>query len=639
MTSFDQLCSGACPIWRRCLAALLALAGACCIATAALAQAQGQAPSDTESSSGGPIRLRQPTNEQQPAQSAPTAQTSGIPPAAAVDATTAEANANERRPPAKAAEFETFARLPRFGVGMIAGLSSNASDFSPIVPPDYVIQPGDEILVTIWGSVDADLHLIVDRSGRISIPRIGPVMVAGTRMADLSQTVTRRASQVFKNFELSASLGRLRGVRIYVTGFVHRPGAYVVSALSTAMNAVMRAGGPTDAGSFRMIELRRNGSTVAHLDLYDLLLRGDRGGDRLLQPDDVVYVKAVGPQVAVRGSVNQQAIYELKPGETLGDTLRMAGGFNAVADRARVSIERLDERQDQRVVDLPLPASESLPLANGDIVRAYSAVDASPSVIRQNKRVKIDGEVGRPGEYLLPPNATISDALRAARGITPAAYLFGTEFTRQSVRKTQQENYDRALRDFETELVKSRATMRIATAEESSAATAAAESNRILLERLRALKPSGRVTFQLAPDAKELPNLVLEDGDALYIPPLPNTVGVFGSVFNSGSFLYLRDRTVRDYLQFAGGPTRGADRKSVFLVRANGTVESSLEHGGGGWFVRDVQIADLPVEPGDTIFVPEELNKTTWTTDAKDWTTILLNVGLGFAGLKTALGW
>lgn len=624
----------------------------------ALAQAQAQSDTQTTNSNTGPIRLRSQeantkndgfgesatdefaTGEPNP-DDAQATETKGARPRAERQPTptTGRKPIDPLRPwtQPKPAEFESFAKLPRYGHDMIAGLAAGATDFNPIIPPDYVVRTGDEVQVTIWGSVDADLRLEVDKSGRIRIPRVGPVLVAGTRLADLGPLLTRRASLVFRNFELTVGLGRLRGVRVYVTGFVQRPGAYVVSSLSTAMNAVMRAGGPADSGSYRSIELRRSGQVASRLDLYDLLVRGDRKQDLMLQPDDVIHVNAVGAQVAVRGSVNRQAIYELRAGETLGDTLRMAGGFSAVADRGRVTLQRLEDRHAQRIVELKLPANDSAALVDGDIVTAISAVDATASIQRQNKRVVIEGEVARPGEYLLPPEASLRDALRVAGGLMPSAYVYGTVFTRESVRQAQQQNYDRALRDFETQIVRSSGTQRVTTAEEAAVIAATSTANARLLDQLRALKPSGRVVLQLSPGATDLPDMMLESGDRLTVPARPNSVGVFGSVFSAGSFLYSQNRTIGDYLGLAGGPTRGADQPSVFVVRANGTVASSLQS--EGLFARGLQIGGLAAEPGDTIFVPEELNKTTWVQATKDWTQILYQFGLGVAGIKSALGW
>jgi len=157
-----------------------------------------------------------------------------------------------------------------------------------------------------------------------------------------------------------------------------------------------------------------------------------------------------------------------------------------------------------------------------------------------------------------------------------------------------------------------------------------------LIERLRAVKPTGRVVLQLRPESSDLPELALEDGDRLYVPPRPTTVGVFGSVFNGGSYLYSGNRSIDDYLRLAGGPTRGADEGSVFVIRANGSVVSSPQ--GRGWLSSKRDLAAVKAEPGDTVFVPEEINKTTFVQDAKDWTQILYQFGLGLAGFKAVGG-
>lgn len=580
----------------------------------------------------GPIQLRGPTLQQAVSPTQGTSQTpstlSGSPLPQQAPSATAPAPA----PEVALGEFEKFVGLPRFGAELVGELGASASDYNPVVPPEYIVQSGDELQVTVWGSVDSEMRLTVDRGGRITIPRVGPVMVAGQRYGDLDSVLTRRVAQVFKNFELSVSLGRLRGVRVYVTGFVQKPGAYAVVSLSTVMNAVVRAGGPSSAGSFRQIELRRGGKLVGTFDLYDLLLRGDRSGDRLVQPDDVIHVPSIGPQVALRGSVNKQAIYELRPGETLRELLGMAGGQNPVADRSRVLLERLDQRNALRAVQLKLPADETAALMNGDVVRVFSAVDASLSVERQNRTVRVDGEVAVPGEYVLPPGSTLLDALQAAGGTTASAYPYGTVFSRESVRVEQQENYERALRNVESDAARA-STQRVSTGEESAMAARSSATSR-LIERLRTLKPTGRVVLQLGDDGR-LPSMLLENGDRLRIPARPTAVGVFGSVFNPGSYLYIEGRNLGQYLRLAGGPTKGADDGSIFVVRASGQVTSSRQ--GSSWMGGGTQVSDLPAEPGDSVFVPEDLDKTSFIQFAKDWTQILFQFGLGIGGLKSAL--
>ncbi|MDH4060370.1 MAG: polysaccharide biosynthesis/export family protein, partial [Aquincola sp.] len=180
---------------------------------------------------GGPIRLRQ----------------GGIPAAPAQDANAPQRGITERAAPPKyrPGEFELFVQrragqdaltepelqIRRFGAELVTG-SAEGADLTPLVPPDYLVKPGDELALTIWGSADADLRLLVDRSGRVAIPRVGTVLVAGVRYADLPGVITQRVAQVFRNFQLSVSLGQLRAQRVYVTGFVARPGTYTVSSLA-----------------------------------------------------------------------------------------------------------------------------------------------------------------------------------------------------------------------------------------------------------------------------------------------------------------------------------------------------------------------------------------------------------------------
>jgi protein involved in polysaccharide export with SLBB domain len=247
--------------------------------------------------------------------------------------------------------------------------------------------------------------------------------------------------------------------------------------------------------------------------------------------------------------------------------------------------------------------------------------------------VRVEGEVLHPGDYILPPGSRISDALRAAGGMTDAAYPFGTEFTRESVRKVQQLNYERALRDFETNIAKSQANQRATSTEEVNAQASSAQSNARLLERLRQIQPNGRVVLQLAPSATSLPDLPLEDGDRLAIPQRGSSVGIFGSVFNTGSFVFEPGHTTQQYLALAGGPTRGADKDSIFMIRANGSVISAQQ--GASFWRSSNSLDDATVEPGDTLFVPEEINKSTFVQNAKDWTQILYQFGLGLAGIKT----
>ena len=600
-----------------------------------------------DSLSGGPIRLRQPQQEPNPA---PIQDRLGN--GNGDDRNRADRGDREDRPPAmlryRPSEFELYVQaisgdplLRRFGSELVIDTAENRSspqDAPPPVPPDYRLAPGDELLVSIWGAVDADLRLTIDRTGRVSIPRIGSVVVNGLTLPEVAAAIDRQARRIFKNFEISVTLGQLRNIRVFVTGFAVRPGAFTVSSLSTLSTVVFgRSGGPSASGSFRDIELRRAGRTIAKLDLYDLMIFGRRDADQQVRADDVIHIGPVGRQVAMIGSVNKAAIFELRQSETVDDLVRMAGGFNSVADRSRLAVERVSDRNDRRVRQLALPADSTAPLDAGDLIRAFSAVDSVLPLARQNKRVRIEGEVNRPGTYILPPESTIADALKVAGNLTASAFVFGTEFSRESVRVSQQVNYDRALRDVELDISRKSTATRVSTAEEATAAAQQRSSSEQLLVRLREVRPTGRVVLQLRPEARELPQLALEDGDRLFVPAVPTTVGVFGSVFNAGSYLYSQQRLIDDYLRLAGSPTRGADKFSIFVVRANGSVVSAQQDPSNWLGFGGKRINDIPALPGDTVFVPEDSNKTTFVQAAKDWTQVLYQFGLGLAGIKLLL--
>lgn len=641
------------------LVQVLSLSLGLCAAPGLWAQAIPGVSNDQLPASGGAVRLQQPISSQNSAKAR--SERDGSKSSAKGERKTADGDWDlPVRPLYRPSEFELLVRqlagltrnatgdrieeedqlIRRFGAELMAKkLDERGSDLPndgpSLVPDDYVLGPGDEVLLNLWGSVEANLRLTVDRSGRLSIPRIGTVSLVGVKFGGLRDVIRQRVANQFRNFDLSVALGEVRAIRVYVTGFVQQPGAQSISGLSTMLHALSAAGGPTAVGSYRNIQLRRGGALVSTLDLYDLLLRGDRGADRSLRNDDVIHVAAVGSQVGVIGSVNRAAVFELKPGEALNDALNMAGGLSTVANRSRAVIHRLDERAGQALRDVDLGKDGTQPLNNGDVLRVLSVADVVRPALRQSKRVRVDGEVQRPGDYVLPATSTLRDALNAAGGLTPEAYLYGTEFSREAVRLSQIENYDRALRDLESEFNRAALAQKERTPSTNPDFTAARNTGQFkLIERLRAVQPTGRVVLQFAPGDAKLPEIAIEDGDRLYVPARPTTVSVYGSVFSSGSYLFASDRTLDQYLSQAGGPTRTADKSSVFVLRANGTVVSNRGTRSGWGFGGGGMVESMVAQPGDTVFVPEEIYRTESMQDTKDWAQIFYQFGLGAVALK-----
>ncbi|MGA9022495.1 MAG: SLBB domain-containing protein, partial [Terracidiphilus sp.] len=308
--------------------------------------------------------------------------------------------------------------LPLFGQSLFVQAPST---FSPVdfmqVPSDYIIGPGDELQIRVWGQVEANLRVIVDRSGQIYIPQVGQISVAGIHYGDLEQQLKVEISKIFKNFNVTASVGRLRSIQIIVVGNARYPGTYTISSLSTLVNAIFASGGPTPQGSLRHIQVRRDGATITDFDFYDLLIKGDKSKDVRLLPGDVLYIPHVGPLVAISGSVNSPAIYEMKDSSTLNDLIEIAGDLSTVADTNKITIDRFVDHEARKTLEFPYDAqSRALPLQDGDIVRVFSIVP------RFEDTVTLRGNVANPGRYPWKPGMRISDLIPNAQALLTRRY-------------------------------------------------------------------------------------------------------------------------------------------------------------------------------------------------------------------------
>lgn len=776
--------------------------------------------------------------------------------------------------------------LPIYGRSFF---STVPTTFAPVdnvpVRADYIIGPGDEVVIRAWGQVDVDYRDIVDRNGNLYVPKVGTLHVAGLRYDQLHDYVHTAISRIFKNFQLNTSLGSLRSIQVYVVGYANRPGGYTISSMSTLVNAIFAAGGPAPNGSMRHILLKRGSDVVTDFDMYDLLLKGDKSKDHELLPGDVIYFAPVGPQVALAGSVIQPAIYELRDKTTLGDLLQLGGGISPTASGAKASVERIDDHKVRVVANIPLegdgltrelhdgdlvnvapisarfanavtlrgnvsapgrhpwhegmrvrdlipdlytliteqywlqqneitrnaqwgkslltsycppgtPANSNNPacvgvppygqggpygtygpggtqgiypstpqiwqpsqypsvgpygpqgqyspnaassqrptsgagalqlpsypyqgppfaqpgmatggtstlaaaqqltsaaqsalqleiqrtapdinwgyalierlnvqnlttqlipfslrqalldpsspdnqlLRPGDVVTIFSQEDMRVPTQEQSKFVYVEGEVKTPGVYKAEPGETLRHLVERVGGLTTNAYLFGSEFTRESARKEQQMRLNQAINQFEQEVQRNAAEQSAVTAATGNAATAGTQqaasfqanlqSQQQLLDRLKQVQADGRIVLGVRPwedNLGALPEIALEDGDRLVVPSRPSFVNVVGAVYNTSSYLYSKNLRTRDYLREAGGGTSVADPGRTFVVRADGSVISHV----GGPFTGSIMSARLM--PGDTVVVPEKLNKPSFMQGMKDWAYVLGQFGLAAAAIN-----
>ena len=304
------------------------------------------------------------------------------------------------------------------------------------VDASYRINPGDQLALILTGDVEQSYQLPVSREGLIVIPQVGQIYVNNMTMADLENALYTRLGRVYSGVRRGAGAtthfyvtpARLGSNQIYVTGDVLRPGAYRISSAATALTALYASLGPTDNGSLRRILIRRGGGADT-LDVYDYLLNGITTHDVRLNNGDLVFVPIHGPRVRIVGEVPRPATYEMRPGETLADALRFAGGFNATAARQRVQIERVvppaqraPGGRDRILTDITSDAfasgiGPSLPVFDGDVIRVF------PVASRVRNRIRVSGDVWSPGTIGITPGMRLSDALRLAGGLRPDVYL------------------------------------------------------------------------------------------------------------------------------------------------------------------------------------------------------------------------
>ncbi len=316
-------------------------------------------------------------------------------------------------------------KLKRFGSGVFRYGTGNAEALPIDLPagPDYVLGPGDSLVLNLWGGISQRLNRTVDRQGQVALPEAGTITVAGETITHAQEMIQKALGEQFQNVRVEISLARLRTVRIYVVGDVQRPGAYDISSLSTPMNALYAAGGPTSRGSLRTLRHYRGKELVRELDLYDFLLHGVRSDiDRLL-PGDTILIPPVGPQVAVSGMVRRPAVYELKGEQGLNEVLDLAGGVLVSASLRQINVERVDAHERHTMLSVQLP-EEGTGDGAAKTLAAFHVQDGDrvqvSSILPYNeKAVYIEGHVFRPGKYPYRDGITVNELLRSYQDLLP----------------------------------------------------------------------------------------------------------------------------------------------------------------------------------------------------------------------------
>jgi protein involved in polysaccharide export with SLBB domain len=320
--------------------------------------------------------------------------------------------------------------LKRFGSDIFRADVVGMRNFPMDMPagPDYVLGPGDSVTINTWGGVTQRLTRPVDREGRLALPDTGPVAVSGLTLVQAQRVVQGVLAPQYHDAHVDLSVTRLHTVRVYVVGDVQRPGAYDISSLSTPLNALYAAGGPTSTGSLRIVKHYRGEQLISEMDLYDLLLRGVRKAIEHLEPGDTILVPPVGPLVAVSGMVRRPAVYELKGDIQLSEVIAMAGGVSVAAALGEVKVERIEAHERRVVLDTKLgpasgPASQTAtsPVASLQpfAVQDGDRVTIAPILPYSDSAVYLQGHVYRPGRYAFKEGMKVTDLIHSYQEVLP----------------------------------------------------------------------------------------------------------------------------------------------------------------------------------------------------------------------------
>ena len=489
-------------------------------------------------------------------------------------------------------DFET-----RFG----SELFSNERDDYKIAddaqaPDDYILGLGDQIIIQYYGADSGEFFLEIDRSGSILLPKIGPVILNGLKLEEARRLIRSRVEAQLVGVNATISIGKTKFINIFVAGNVNSPGVYSMPALSRVTHALYTAGGITDIGTYRNIKVKRQGQGVGSVDLYDFLVNGDNSSDINLHPNDVVLVGLSEKNIQVRGAVKRPGIYELK-NDDLISIINIFGGFSPGADKENVSYSSLISEAPARIINFT--DIDDFNFYDGDniFIKYKPSSFVKINEVERNSfkssavRVKVQGEVLYPGEYLLENGETLSSLISRAGGVTKSAFLNGAVFTRENVRQREALRARQLADDV-------RRTV-ISTSQTQSDNQINQTSFEFITGQLENYSGVGRVVINMsrALAGRADADIKLLDGDALFIPTKSNTISVFGEVRRESSFVFNNKYSIDDYITMAAGITRLADEDNIYIVRADGFVEMPT----GNWFKFG---ASRVLQEGDTIIVP-----------------------------------
>jgi len=480
---------------------------------------------------------------------------------------------------------------------------------------DYYLDTGDVLNIQMVGQKDMINNYTIDGSGTISLEDIGRVTIAGMSLGEATSLIKAKINSAYIGTDTYISLNEIRDVNILVTGNAKNPGIYTLTGNSNILHAITAAGGISEFGSYREINLIRNNKIIESLDVYDLLINGQYNLKKRLRSGDVVFVEARKSIVTIDGAVYRPAKYEVHDEQNLDSVINFANGIKRTADLQNVSLER--------ILDGKL---KSIPIVNKSQFKTITALDGDLIYIREYpyREAKILGAVIKPGTYIMSENETIKDLVDKAGGYTKNSYLYGAVYINEDAKQINKRANDILYQEFLDNI--------IALSQQNMSQNFDLTPIVQLTKEIRETDDNGRVIIDLKDEVSLAAYSVKED-DYLFIPEINNVVYVYGETSSEGAVMYSENKNVEYFVEKSGGYKRFADKQSIYILHPNG--ESQLYTAKRNIFESSPK-SSITIMPGSIIFVPRELDESTpKRLAAQAYVSILGNLGIALASLSS----
>lgn len=527
-----------------------------------------------------------------------------------------------RRPSSFINKPEDIEDSDRFGIKIFSMMQTTLMPLNePNFDGSYTLDYGDILEVQLVGQRSSVENLPVKRDGSISLPEIGKIFVSGLPLEEASEIIKSKVNTAFIGVNAYISLVNVRDIQIIVAGNVFNPGPYTLNGNSNLFHALSMSGGPSEIGSFRSIDLIRNGQVIESMDLYETFIYGTSSFGSRLRSGDVVFVRPVSNLVRISGGVRRSGTYELKPTENLDVALQFANGITNKADLSQIKLFRLTGASVAQIA-----------IENITVLSKMNSNDNDKIIIREFpfREVEITGAVENPGKYIVNQGDGILKIVEQAGGYTETAYPFGGVLENLNTEKIN----EMAISELYTAFLNS------ISSNYSSNQDGTLSGVIDIMKELKETPVSGRVSAEFNLDklrANSDLDIKLQDGDKITIPEMLDHVYIYGEVSSQGTVKFQQDKGYQHYIDLKGGFAQNADNKAVFILQPNG--ETIRVNNARNLFMTQGK-NQIDIYPGSVIFVPRKAgNALIASQTAQAYAAILGNIGVSLASLSVLKDW